>query len=139
MQQRKWDRGEHHGRWEEPDILWMRLGPVATLEDMKWALDIYKGLAKERPYFLCCNVTGSNLEPEARKLAVKEADPRWFKGVCWVGAGALQKIITKSMQVSFLFSDRRGLEDGFAASEEEARTWIEHRRALYDARDKAAV
>lgn len=102
------------------------------LSDIKWAFDIYKMMAEKEPIFLACDVTKSTLLAEARSYVMKEMKLEWFKGVTYIGAGAAHKLVAKSLTIAAVFLDKKGLNEGFSNSPEEARRWIEdQRRKLY--------
>ena len=120
--------GTHRSWFEPPDILWQQFRGVTTLEETRWSVDVYREVAGYGPFYAAIDVTGSELTADARKFLSENTRTEWLRGVVYIGAGFIQKAMTKSLMVVYLFDKKPPYDIVYAASMEEARAWIERHR-----------
>lgn len=126
---REWVIGQHKAHFEEPDLLIAKMGAPVGIEDAKRLTALYRELGTAQPYFIILDVTGCPADAAARSHFTREIRLEWFRGVVYVGAGLVERAVTKAMTVAFLFMGRTKLEFSYAKTIEEARGLIEQMRA----------
>ncbi|QSQ24473.1 hypothetical protein JY651_05840 [Pyxidicoccus parkwayensis] len=127
-QSREWTCGVQRSWFEPPDILWQRFRGVAALEETRWSVEVYRQVATHGPFYAAIDVTGSELTSESRKFLVDNVRTEWLRGVVYVGAGLIQRAVSKGLMLTYLFDKRPHYEVAFANSLDEARHWIERQR-----------
>lgn len=128
-QSREWKCGAHRSWFEPPDILWQQFRGMTTLEETRWSVDVYREVASYGPFYVATDVTGAELPPDARKFIAENIRAEWLRGVVYIGAGFVQKAMTKALMVMYLFDKKSPYDIAYAGSMDEARVWIERHRA----------
>lgn len=122
---REWVVGKHKAHLEEPDLLIVKMGGHAGLEDAKGLTEIYRELGTRQPFFAIVDVTNSPADAEARSYFTKQVKLEWFRASIYVGAGVVEKAITKAMTVAFYFTSKAKTEILYAGTMEEARALVD--------------
>jgi hypothetical protein len=127
--QREWSHGEQRIWFEPPDILWTRYRGLHTGEVTEWYCGVYREVAATQRFYLAADVTGVVMTPESRRFLLGAVKLDWFHGLVYIGAGLEQKAATKSLMVGALLSSGQPLDLHYVDTPEQARAWIEQRRA----------
>ena len=126
---REWTVGNHHIRFEPPDVLWATVRGWITAEDApKWVEIILEVTATGS---VNCVVQMEEMEgfPQprlsqaARQYLAKHSSSDWFKSMIFVGGGLLQRITAKGLALAMLLSGNQRFAIEFVDSPEKARLW----------------
>lgn len=123
-QQREWASATFRGHFEAPDLLVATFSGHVDLEGARQASEMYRQAAEQGPCFALIDITGSTISADARDHFVKTLGPEWFRAVIYVGAGVVQRTMTKAMTLAFYFTGKWKTEFHFADSEAEARALV---------------
>lgn len=122
---REWSSAEFRGYFEAPDLLLATFTGDVDLETARQASEMYREAAASGPCFAILDITGSSISAEAREHFIQALGPEWFRAVIYVGAGVVQRTMTKAMMLAFYFTGKWKPEFHFADSEAEARALVE--------------
>jgi hypothetical protein len=131
---REWKIGAHRAYLEDPDLLVVKFGGKLGLEEARHVVDLYREVATSRPFFLIADITGAELDGDARKHLVEGSSPGWFQGVVYVGASSVMRAVGKAMSVAFYFTGKWKLDFEWANTEAEGRACITRMREKQAAR-----
>ncbi|PTL82993.1 hypothetical protein [Vitiosangium sp. GDMCC 1.1324] len=132
---REWKLGTHLARFEEPDILWVRIQGETTLQNAIDLTQLYGELGVQKPIFVVTDLTGATtVEAEARQHVSQHSNPAWFLGSVYIGAGFVQKAVAKSLTFVHAMTGRLTFDLHFVSTEREARELIIRERAQRAAR-----
>lgn len=131
----EWIVGNHHLRFEPPDLLWARVRGWITAEDAPEWVKIMSQLSAAGPVY--CVVLMEPMEgfpyprlsQEARQYLARNSNSDWLKGLIFVGGGLLQRITAKGLTVAMLLSGRKRFDVEFVDTLAQAQQWIARHRA----------
>lgn len=125
---REWAYGLVQGHFEEPDLLVLRFGGNTRLEDARRTVEIYRELGTQRPFYVIVDVSRAMLSPEAWDYLALHCRPEWFRCAVFVGAGVVQKAVTKSLGLALHALGQWDNPFRYADSEAEARALVDVER-----------
>ncbi len=129
MAQESWTFGTHQARFEPPDILWVKfVGPTRVVDAYRM-VDICRPLFERGPLYWVGEVAESSIEADARQVLVQNIKWEVFPLGIMVGAGFVQRAMSKAMALALLFMGKTGPRLEFASTLEQARQIIERDRA----------
>jgi hypothetical protein len=119
---REWAFGTHRATFEPPDLVVAWFHGTCRLEDAQRAIDIYREVGSQQPFFLIVDTTYATLDKEARDYLTQNVRPEWLLGVVYVGAGLVQRAVTKALAIALSATGKWTIDFLFARTLEEART-----------------
>jgi hypothetical protein len=123
--QREWKFGMHEARFEQPDILWVKINGDTSLKDATALSELYGELGSQRPFYVVTDLReATTVDAEAREHVSKNINPAWFLGSIYIGAGFLQKAVAKSLSLMHYLTGRLTFELHFVSTDEEARALL---------------
>jgi hypothetical protein len=134
--QREWTFGTIRVSFEPPELVVAKfLGPTTGLEEARSLVHLYRELGSQRPFFLIVDMAGATLDKAARDYLTQHLRLEWLLGVVYVGAGLVQKVVTRLMAFAVsLAAGKSSLDFLFAQTEAKARALYERKRRELAAR-----
>jgi hypothetical protein len=127
---RDWHVGQHHIRFEPPDILWVNLQGNVTLEEVKKIVELSREQGEQRPFYIAADLSKvETVDGAARQHASKEIRPEWFAGVVYIGASFVTKAAAKGLALVLYFTGKMEAPIDFVHTESEGRDHINKLRA----------
>jgi hypothetical protein len=115
--------------FEPPDLLVVRsrprqASPDEQVEDIKRHGEIVAELAKEAPVAMLIAHNGQQMSAEARKVAAKTFDPKWFRQVAMVGASITTKLAVKGITLAYAVAGKPSTPMEFFDTEADAQAFL---------------
>ncbi len=130
-----WIAGKHITYFEEPDIIYMKLGGAATTEDSLELLRRQMAMSEGKTilFFLIDAEDLDNIAPEGRKAVAETLKEIPLRGMAVIKAPLKAKVVTKLVITAInLFRKDSNLNPiSFFDTEEEGRAWIASRRKMF--------
>jgi hypothetical protein len=126
---RTWTFGTHTARFEQPDLLLLHFKGPTTVEDAQRTVELLRSCASNGPIFFVANVADSSIDGKARKHLTDNVDLGWLRGIVYVGAGTLQRTMSKAILVALYITRKWTHDMEFVSTDAEARARIAELRA----------
>ncbi len=110
-------------------MLFVRMGGPVGADDARALINIYRELAAAQPFFAIMEVSGFAANAEARKVFTQELRQEWFRGMIFVGAGMVERAVTKAMTVALYLAGKWRMDFLYTDTTDQARDTVSRLRA----------